>query len=63
MHTLYGAECALRLLSAPANANANDDNLISVVEDFSPPALPMPTDFTVKSDGYDMFLGQAVAIC
>ncbi len=47
------AECALRRLSAPANANtkanANDDSLIFVV-DFSAPRLPMPTDFTKESD-------------
>ncbi len=37
----------------PSNAiaNANADNLISVVEDFSPPSLPTPIDLRNKSDG------------
>ncbi len=30
--------------------NTNDDSLISVVEDFSPPPSPMPVDFTNESD-------------
>ncbi len=38
----------------PALANANDDSLISVVEDFLP--TTSPTDFTEESDGGETFL-------
>ncbi len=38
----------LRLPSTPVNAD--DDCLISVVEDFSPPPKFLPPDFTVESD-------------
>ncbi len=49
------AKCALRT-PPPANANTNDNNLISAVEDFSPPSSPMPMDFTDKSDVDETFL-------
>ncbi len=44
------AECMQHTLSAPANANVNDDSLIAAVEDFLPPPSPTPMDFTDKFD-------------
>ncbi len=48
------AECALSPAFAPANAN--NDSLISVVKDFSPPPSPTATNFTDKRDGDERFL-------
>ncbi len=40
----------------PTDADTNDDSLISVVEDFSPPPSPTPTSFTKKLDEDETFL-------
>ncbi len=46
----------------PTNTNANNDSLISVVEDFLPPPSPTLTDFTHDSDGMKHLWSQALAI-
>ncbi len=43
-------------LALHPHANANDDSLISVAEDFLLPSSPTSMDFTDESDGDETFL-------